>query len=331
MKIFLLRAGGVAILLFAMAYAAFQLSPWPGALVIRYAFDMGSARLSQALEKHVPPGVVVQHDLQYAPADPDALLDVYYPAKIEGSTQALMTIVWVHGGGWVSGSKDMLAQYASILAAKGYTVVAVGYSIAPGKTYPVPVTQVNTALGYLTNNAAKLHIDPQRFVLAGDSAGSQIAAQVANIISAPDYAAMMGITPTIQRRQLRGMILYCGAYDLSLIKMDGAFRGFVKTVLWSYTGAQDYATNPRFAPASVAHYVTADFPPTFISAGNADPLLPQSIEFAGTLAAKGVSVDSLFFPADHKPALPHEYQFNLDNKAGEMALERSLQFLSRLQ
>ncbi|RCS23016.1 alpha/beta hydrolase [Phyllobacterium salinisoli] len=328
---FLLWASGVAIVLVTVAYAAFQLSPWPGALLIRYAFDMGSAKISRALDKHVPPGIAAQRNLSYDPADSDALLDVYYPAKIEGTAEALTTVVWVHGGGWVSGSKDMLGQYARILAARGYTVVAVGYSIAPGKTYPVPVRQVNRALGYLAKNAGKLHIDPSRFVLAGDSAGSQIAAQVANIISVPDYAAIMDIAPAIARPQLRGVILFCGAYDLSLIKMDGAFRGFLKTVLWSYTGVQDYTTNPRFASASVVHYVTADFPPAFISAGNGDPLLPQSVEFARVLTAKGVSVDSLFFPASHKPELPHEYQFDLDDAAGEQALARSLEFLSHLQ
>jgi acetyl esterase/lipase len=69
-------------------------------------------------------------------------------------------------------------------------------------------------------------------------------------------------------------------------------------VLSAYTGVRDFATNSRFTEASVAHYVTADFPPTFISAGNRDPLLSQSTEFAKTLAGKGVTVDGLFFPAD---------------------------------
>lgn len=330
-KRLLLWAGAVALALVVAVYAAFQLSPWPGALLIRYEFDKGGARLSHALEKHVPADVAAQRNLRYDPADSNALLDVYYPAAVENTAQALMTVVWVHGGGWVSGSKDLVAQYARILAAKGYTVVAVGYSIAPGSLYPVPVKQVNAALGYLAKNAGKLHIDPSRFVLAGDSAGSQIAAQLANIISAPGYAATMGIAPAIERRQLSGVILFCGAYDLSLVNLDGPFHNLLKTMLWSYTGVKDYATNPRFGPASVVRYVTAAFPPAFISAGNGDPLLPQSAEFAKVLAAKGVPVDSLFFPADRKPALPHEYQFDLDNDAGELALTRSVAFLASLQ
>ena len=75
-------------------------------------------------------------------------------------------------------------------------------------------------------------------------------------------------------------------------------------------------------------YVTADCPRTFISAGNADPLLPQSVAFAEALAGRKAYVDTLFFPNDHSPALPHEYQFNLDTDAGKLALERSVKFLA---
>jgi acetyl esterase len=326
----LLWTGGIFIALFVATYAAFQLSPWPGAMFLRYVLDLGDARMSQALEKHVPPGVAVQRDLSYEPGDDDALLDVYYPAKIEGTAQRLTTVVWVHGGAWVSGSKTAFEPYMRILAAKGYTVVSVGYSLAPEKTYPVPVRQVNAALGYLTRNADKLHIDPSRLVLSGDSAGAQIAAQVANIISAPDYAATMGITPSIERSQLRGVMLFCGAYDLSLADMNGPYRWFLKTVLWSYTGEKNYATDPRFAPASVVRYVTSDFPPAFISDGNADPLLPQSVEMVRVLTAKGVPVDSLFFPSYYTPALPHEHQFDLDNAAGMLVLTRAEAFLAGL-
>jgi acetyl esterase len=77
----------------------------------------------------------------------------------------------------------------------------------------------------------------------------------------------------------------------------------------------------------VANYVTGAFPPAFVSAGNADPLLSQSLEMAKVLKAAGVRVDTLFFPDDHEPPLPHEYQFNLDTEAGQLALERSLAFL----
>ena len=48
------------------------------------------------------------------------------------------------------------------------------------------------------------------------------------------------------------------------------------------------------------------------------------------LTKLGVRVDALFFPADYEPALPHEYQFNLDTEAGRLALDRSVAFLNGL-
>jgi len=57
--------------------------------------------------------------------------------------------------------------------------------------------------------------------------------------------------------------------------------------------------------------------------------LPQSIALADMLASHGVRVERLFFARDREPALPHEYQFNLDNEAGRLALAHSLAFVAQ--
>jgi acetyl esterase/lipase len=54
-------------------------------------------------------------------------------------------------------------------------------------------------LAYLNGNADRLHMDQSKIFLAGDSAGSQIAAQVANIISSPAYATTMGMAAPLDR------------------------------------------------------------------------------------------------------------------------------------
>ena len=302
------------------------ISPNPAASVIRVAFDNGGQAMSQALEKHVPAGVTSVLDEHYDANSKDTYLDVFYPSSRINTP--MPTLVWVHGGAWVSGDKAQIANYLRIVASKGYTVVGVGYSVAPAQRYPVPVQQVNQALAYVQAHAARLRVDTSRIYLAGDSAGAQIAAQMSNIISEPSYARTVGITPAMQRAQLRGVLLYCGAYDMDLVQMKGAAGVFLKTVLWAYAGTPDFATDARFAPASVAKYVTSTFAPTFISAGNADPLEPQSHAMAQALHQQKVRVDSLFFAPDHQPPLPHEFQFNLDSQAGKTALRRSLEFLT---
>lgn len=85
----------------------------------------------------------------------------------------------------------------------------------------------------------------------------------------------------------------------------------------------------RAADFSTVSNIARTSPPLFISAGNADPLLPQSQNLADVARANSVIVDSLFFPADHSPALAHEYQFDLGNNAGKLAFERMIAFLVR--
>jgi acetyl esterase/lipase len=306
-------------------YAAFQLSPWPGALLIRMAFDKDTIRISEALARHVPDGVSSTLNEPYDAAGDDGFLDVFRP---EGATGPLPAVVWVHGGAYVYGRRDNIANYLKILASKGYATVAVGYSKAPGATYPQPVMEVNRALDHLKTNAERLGIDPQRIVLAGDSAGAQIAAQLALAITSPDYAVRIGVAPAITPNQLRGVLLNCGPYGTDSINFDGPFGGFLDTVLWSYFGTHDYLNDPRLKDFAITANLTKDFPPFFISVGNGDPLKPLSYDLKARADALGIANDALFFPDDRQPPLPHEYQFNLDDEAGREALERMVAFIA---
>ena len=202
------------------------------------------------------------------------------------------------------------------------------YSLAPKRRYPAPVRQSAAALRYLEHNAERLHIDTERIVLAGDSAGAQIAAQLALVISDPDYAKKLGIASPTSADKLRAVLLHCGAYDLSLAGADqGGNQNYLRTVLWSYTGAKDYLERPYVALASVARYVDGSFPPAFVSAGNADPLLPHSLALVKALQDKGAEVEQFFPETD--AGLGHQYQFNLDLEASWQVLERSVAFLRR--
>ncbi len=294
-------------------------------LLIRQAFDKGAVAAAEALEKHVPSGIEQVLDIRYAENDRDALLDLFRPA---GAKKPLPVVVWVHGGAFVYGRRDNVSNYLKILAGRGYATVAVGYSKSPGVNYPMPLAQVNAALGHLTANAEGLGIDPQRIVLAGDSAGAQIAAQLSIVITAPDYAARVGITPAIAASQLKGVILHCGPYGVDGLDFNGPFGGFLKTVLWSYFGTKSFLDDPRFKDFAVIPNITEDFPPFFISVGNADPLAPLSYALKARADELGVVNEALFFQPDYAPPLPHEYQFNLDDEAGQTALARTLDFLS---
>lgn len=319
------------LLLILCIFLAFKLTPWPSALFIRYVFNKEGNKVNEQLKNHVPEGVTMISNEQYLEGDSDAKLDVYYPSALNNTQQLLPVIVWVHGGGWIAGSKDQISNYCQIIASKGYCVIATDYALAPGTTYPRPLVQTNKALEYINKHANRFHADTSRYILAGDSGGAHIVAQTANIITFPDYAKLVGISSGIRSNQLAGLILYCGPYDAEFVDQKGAASVFLETVLWSYSGKKDYNSVPGFKAASVIHYLTKNFPPSFISAGNGDPLLPHSQALAKKLISLNVKVNTLFFNADLTPALPHEYQFNLNTPQGKLALESSLSFLKEIE
>ncbi len=323
--------GGIVLPLIVLAgliWIAFQVSPWPSSLLIRDEFTKGADKVSAALEKYVPPHITQIENQSYHSGDKDARLDVFYP---DNTTTQLPTIVWVHGGGWVSGNKDQVDNYMKILAGHGFTAVSVNYTIAPEKQYPTPIIQLNEALSYLQQdgNAKRLHVDDHNIVMAGDSAGSQIVAQMANIITSQKYANEIGIQPNLSPDRLKGLLLNCGAYDLALPDYNGEFGSFLNTVLWAYSGTKDFLHDPRLKTASVANYLTDKFPPSFITAGNVDPLLAQSTELAQRLKDLNVPTDTLFYTPEHQPKLNHEYQFVLDNADGQNALTRMVEFVKQ--
>lgn len=305
---------------FTVLIGAFVVSPWPSALVVRALFERGGKATAAEMQKRVPSNVAGITDESYGSND-DETLDVWFPT---GTQDQQTTVLWVHGGGWVAGDKADVTPYLLILAARGFTVIGINYSIAPGAKYPTPVRQTNAALAHVLSQAERYHVDPKKIVLAGDSAGSQIAGQVAIATAVPAYAKRLGLDPATT--QLAGMVLNCGAYEPAKLTTasSGIIGFFVRKVVDSYFRADDLSA------ASVTGNATAAFPPTWISGGNDDPLTPQGRAFAKRLDELGVPVQSLFFPANYRPKLKHEYQFVLKDAAAQQALEGTVAFLKGL-
>ena len=304
------------------------LSPWPAALLIRAVFEKGAADTVAEMLPYAPTsGVAKRLDLSYGDAGSDTTFDLFTP---ESGSDALPTVVWIHGGAWISGDKRDIAPYARILAERGYTVVTLNYTVSPETVYPTAVTQLNSALGFLSANSAEYRIDPDRIVLAGDSAGAQYASQLATLITNPTYAELVGVEPAISADQLRAVVLNCGIYDVSGIPNTPGIGGWgFRVALWSYVGDKNWSRQPAGDEMSTINLVTDKFPATWISGGNGDPLTDtQSRPLAARLDELEVPVTSVFYGDDHSPSLPHEYQFHLDYADARTALESTVEFLA---
>lgn len=316
----------VAVVVIAAVISA--LTPWPSAMLIRSVFEKGGDETAAEMDRHVPDTDLTETlDVSYGDAGADTTMDVFAPASATGP---LPTIVWIHGGAWISGEKENVDPYLRILAGEGYTTIGVNYTIGPEGVYPLAVHQLNEALAYIDEHADELGVDADQIVLAGDSAGGQLASQMATLITSPDYADIMDIEPALQPSQVAATILNCGVYDLAaLAQLDGIPGWGFKSAMWAYSGTKTWAEDSTGATMSTIDWVTADFPATYISGGNGDGLTwLQSIPMAKRLDELGVDVTTLFWPAPHEPALPHEYQFHLDLPDAQTALQQTLDFLA---
>ena len=318
---------GVVLTILLTVVVVTSLTPWPSAMLIRAVFEQGGASTAAEMDRHVPDTPLREMTgIAYTEGDDDLTLDVYTAAD-EGEVRP--TVVWIHGGAWIAGSTADVDPYLRILADAGYTAIAVSYTLGPEAVYPTAVIEINEAMAYIDEHAEELSVDSGRLVIAGDSAGGQLASQMATLVTNPAYAELMDIDPAWSPDQLVGAILNCGVYDMrAMTDLPGLAGWGFKVALWSYTGTKDWAAESPGATMSTIEFVTSDFPPTYISGGNGDGLTwLEGIPMAQRLRSLDVPVTDVFWPADHEPALPHEYQFHLDLDEAQHALDETLAYL----
>jgi acetyl esterase/lipase len=322
---FRLAAGIVTAVVVGIAAALilYQTSVQPGAAIVASVFNGGQLVKPPTGFAEVARTVTERSVTLPTPGAPTASLDIYTPDGGEATPRPV--ILWIHGGGFISSSPATVADYTILLAHAGYTVASLDYSLAPRVKYPAPIRQGNVALRFLRANAARFGGDPARIVLGGDSAGAQIASELAAVQTDPALARSAGLTAAAPPGTLRGVVLFCGLYDMRTVGSTG-FPA-LRTYLWAYTGSRDWTSYPSIDQLSTVLHVTRQYPATFLSVGDADPFQSQAMELASALTKNAVPLTTLFWTGtgDH---LNHEYQFNFNLPQAQTAFQRTLAFIA---
>lgn len=324
-----LAIAGLLVVAVAGVLIAVNVSPKPFAWFLnrQFATGVGIKMVLPPLYQELRGGVRVAKDIEYPSRLRDNRLDVFSPAGATGPTP---TILWVHGGGFIGGDKSGVETWATLVAARGYTVVSINYALAPASHYPGPLVQIAEAWEFIEGAAARFpSVDPHHLILGGDSAGAQLAVQFVALQLNPALRQSMQLTPVLRRQDLLGVVLYCGPYDLRGLYDAPTWFGrfFVRQLGWAYFGIRDWKDTPQAQQASVTASVTTDFPPAFITDGNSGSFEGDARRLETSLRAAGVRVDSLYYPISHG-RLGHEYQFDYSLPEALESYQRTLAFLA---
>lgn len=174
-------------------------------------------------------------------------------------------------------------------------------------------------------------LDFSKVSFGGDSAGAQIAGQFVAIQTNMEYAKEMKMHPIVSKDVIRAYISYSGPVDLqqmATVESSSSFmKFFANTVARAFIGKRDWKNSEEIKQASVAAYVTEDFPPTYITDGNSFSFPDQGLAFVERLEKLQVPVVSLFFQ-DTDKEIAHEYQFNYEMSEAKESLMQTIDFIN---
>ncbi len=112
--------------------------------------------------------------IKYATRSPSELLDLYVPTTGKGP---FPVVLWIHGGGWRSGSRTLPSNSAQLaLVNSGFAVASVDYRLSQQAIFPAQIQDVKAAVRWLRANASSYNLDPARVGAWGASAGGHLAA-----------------------------------------------------------------------------------------------------------------------------------------------------------
>lgn len=241
------------------------------------------AARKQAPESQEPVGSVTDTDID-GPGGP-LPLRVYQPLADTATETGRPTVVFAHGGGFVFCDLDTHDELCRAMAnAVGAMVVSVDYRLAPEHPAPAAAEDVYAALQWVHAHADELGADPARVVVAGDSAGGNLAAVVALMArerSGPEIAVQVLLYPVIDDDfDTPSYREFAEGYFNTRAAMQWYWRQYAPT------GSRSAVDSQQVSPARAD--TLAGLPPAIVVAAGRDPLAHEVGAYAEQLRAAGV-------------------------------------------
>jgi acetyl esterase len=182
------------------------------------------------------------------------------------------TLVYLHGGGWVSGSSKTHTKLCMEFAAAGYLTVNVDYRLAPEHPFPAGLDDCVFAAKWTAENARRYQGDAQRMAIGGDSAGGNLtAATLISLAGQPDAPKFKA-----------ALLLYAMLDIPRALKATDGNPEITKMMIHAYLpNREGLVTDPRVTPLNGIK--PGIMPPTLLLVGTADNLVPDTYAMAELL------------------------------------------------
>lgn len=230
----------------------------------------------------------VTPDITYLTANNVELkLDVFRPRPNAG---AVPVVVYIHGGGWVNGSRTGAVLQTLPYLEMGFAVVNVQYRLARISQAPAAVEDCRCALRWVHANAKQYGFDTSKIVITGHSAGGHLSLTTGML---PASAGLDRQCNGTQDVPVAAIVNWYGITDVADLLEGANQKGYAVTWLGSQPDRQEIAR--RLSPLT---YVRPGLPPILTIHGDADPTVPytHAVRLDEALKKAGVRHQLLTIP-----------------------------------
>lgn len=209
-------------------------------------------------EKNLPAKTI--HDVSYG-KDTAQRMDIYLPANRSGDSTK--SIILIHGGGWNGGSKNDFTAYIDSFKRRmpGYAIFNINYRLVNGSNlFPTQEQDVKAAVDFIVETSINYHINKNKIVLLGASAGGHLALLQGYKYNNPEVVAIID---------------FFGPTDL-VAMFEKPWHPYVPFVLQMVTGTTPSQNLKLYKESSPVNYVSTHSAPTLILHGSNDQVVNVS-------------------------------------------------------
>ena len=279
----------------------------------RQLFKKGDDKRDEGLPLH-PAGVKRIDNLSYGPDKKWHLLDLYLPETYEGT---LPTIINIHGGAWVYGTKETYQFFGMSLVPHGFAFVNFNYRLPPAVEFPDELDDVHRVFHWVAEHAQEYHLNPDKVFVIGDSAGGQMALQYLTALTNPEFRSLFRYD--VPRLTIRAAAINCCGSFIH----EPEFRRGAPGAYFTEDAIKD-----KKELLYTEKYMTKDLPPLFLTTANEDFIRDCTVRLDGYLLAKQIFHEFHSYGDSDNPK-GHVFNYDIRDTTAQICNQEIIAFFRR--